>query len=368
MSAEHSDGIGPGLSGFWPRSASVEERFFAKTRQAEGGCLVWTASCTTFGHGQFFFEGRTQRAHRVAWTLHTGERLASSQVVMHLCDNPPCVAIEHLELGSNSQNISEMHAKGRASVLRRTVYDDDVIALARRMHAEKYSYADIAASTGIHENYVWAVVRGRRRVLPKPDPSPFSLRKRNEKAKFEDNARWIAEVGGANSVHPTDVIVGEEWRETEYPGYMVSNLGRVVGPRKRILNPSIRPNGMYPFVTCGRGNVMSVHTLVCTAFHGPRPAGKEVAHYDGDSHNNRADNLRWATHAENSADMTRHGSHRDRVGEKVPSSKLTAEQVRLIRAAQPWRGYKTQLAKEFGVCRTTIDNVVNGKTWMSVLP
>lgn len=56
------------------------------------------------------------------------------------------------------------------------------------------------------------------------------------------------------------------------------------------------------------------------------------------------------------------------MGEKVPSSKLTAEQVQLIRATPPWRGYKAYLAKEYGVCRTTIDNVVTGKTWTSLLP
>lgn len=367
MSAGRPDGTGPYSSGFWPRSASVEERFYAKTRQADGGCLQWIASRTTFGHGQFFFEGRTHRAHRVAWTLHTGDRLTASQVILHLCDNPPCVAIEHLVLGTNSQNISEMHAKGRASLYRKTVYGDDVIALARRMHEEKYSYADIAAETGIHENYVWAVVQGRRRVLLKPDPSSFSLRVQSERAKGKENVRWITELG-TSPVHPSDAIVGEKWKDTDYPRYMVSNLGRVVGPRKRILRPSIRPNGMYPFVTCGRGNVKSVHTLVCTAFHGPRPPGMEVAHYDGDSHNNRADNLRWATHAENSADMTRHGSHRERVGERVPSSKLSAAQVRLIRSIEPWHGSQTYLAKRFGVCQTTIHNVVTGKTWTSLLP
>lgn len=32
---------------------------------------------------------------------------------MHLCDNPPCVNIEHLCLGTQSENILDMYAKGR---------------------------------------------------------------------------------------------------------------------------------------------------------------------------------------------------------------------------------------------------------------
>lgn len=54
------------------------------------------------------------------------------------------------------------------------------------------------------------------------------------------------------------------------------------------------------------------HDLVCTAFHGPRPEGKEVAHEDGDPLNNRADNLSWKTHAENQLDIRRHGTGRGR--------------------------------------------------------
>lgn len=366
-SSEQQLGITPNPSGFWPRNTAVEVRFFSKTRLTGAGCLEWTASRTTFGHGQFYYEGRVQRAHRVAWILQTGEPLAPSIVVRHLCDNPPCVNFEHLALGTNSQNISEMHAKGRASFRRKTLYSDETIERARALHEMQASYGEIAARTGIHEDYVWAVVSGQRRTRPQEGPSAFSQRMVAARVTAEENAKWMMEVGDA-VIHPSDVIAGEVWRLTNYPRYFVSDLGRVVGPRKRILKPSIRPNGKYLFVTCGRGNVVTVHALVCTAFHGARPEGKEVAHNDGNGHNNRADNLRWATRAENGADMTLHGSHRDRVGEKVPSSKLTADQVRMIRATPPWRGYKAHLAKELGVCRTTIDNVLTGKTWTTLLP
>lgn len=46
-----------------------------------------------------------------------------------------------------------------------------------------------------------------------------------------------------------------------------------------------------------------------TAFVGPCPDGMEGCHNDGDPHNNRLDNLRWDTRANNARDAIRHGTH-----------------------------------------------------------
>lgn len=58
----------------------------------------------------------------------------------------------------------------------------------------------------------------------------------------------------------------------------------------------------------GLRKTQTVHALVATAFHGPRPSSShECRHLDGDPANNRADNLAWGTAAENAADRERHG-------------------------------------------------------------
>lgn len=58
----------------------------------------------------------------------------------------------------------------------------------------------------------------------------------------------------------------------------------------------------------GRGKTVSVHKLVCLAFHGPRPSGKQcVAHGNGNRTDNRPENLRWATNLENAKDRALHG-------------------------------------------------------------
>lgn len=52
-----------------------------------------------------------------------------------------------------------------------------------------------------------------------------------------------------------------------------------------------------------------VHQVVAEAFHGPRPAGLETRHLDGDLLNNRSENLAYGTHGDNVADSVLHGTH-----------------------------------------------------------
>lgn len=110
---------------------------------------------------------------------------------------------------------------------------------------------------------------------------------------------------------------------------------------------------------------MGVHVLVCRAFHGPPPEDKPMAlHGDGNPANNVPGNLRWGTHTENMRDKLRHGTMSK--GESHGMTKLTAEQVAYIRetykAKTKDRG-SFALAAQFGVHRTTIENIVRGTTW-----
>jgi HNH endonuclease len=104
----------------------------------------------------------------------------------------------------------------------------------------------------------------------------------------------------------------EEWRDIAgSPGYRVSSRGAVKSPSGRVLSPWVAGYG-YFYISLGRSRRASVHSLVCAAFHGPRPDGKVVAHRDGDGLNNSAENVRWATPSENMQDMIRHGRHNPR--------------------------------------------------------
>jgi len=99
--------------------ARFRARFFAKTKLATEirpgmatPCLEWQASRLPRGYGRFGFAGKPELAHRVAWTFANGP-IPTELCVLHKCDNPPCVAADHLFLGTNADNTYDMMAKGR---------------------------------------------------------------------------------------------------------------------------------------------------------------------------------------------------------------------------------------------------------------
>ena len=74
-----------------------------------GECHVWRGKTNGFGYGMM----RGLRAHRVAWELAHGG-IPDGLVVRHLvCDNPPCVNVDHLALGTQTDNMADMMAHGR---------------------------------------------------------------------------------------------------------------------------------------------------------------------------------------------------------------------------------------------------------------
>lgn len=111
----------------------------------------------------------------------------------------------------------------------------------------------------------------------------------------------------------------EIWKDFKgYEGlYQVSNLGRVkslertfldkIGHKQhikeRILKPKTDRNG-YLRVGLSNGNgkpkTLSVHRLVCQAFHKNPENKPSVNHIDENKVNNTASNLEWCTVKENS--------------------------------------------------------------------
>lgn len=56
--------------------------------------------------------GKKEKAHRFVWRKANGP-IPEGMVVMHKCDNRFCTVLEHLELGTQSDNLKDMYNKCR---------------------------------------------------------------------------------------------------------------------------------------------------------------------------------------------------------------------------------------------------------------
>jgi hypothetical protein len=93
--------------------ASAEERFWARVERTDT-CWLWRGHLTRLGYGGLWVNYKYWSAHRYAWTLTRGA-IPDRKHVCHSCDVRNCVNPEHLWLGTHSDNMRDMHAKGRAS-------------------------------------------------------------------------------------------------------------------------------------------------------------------------------------------------------------------------------------------------------------
>ena len=89
-------------------------RFLSKVKKTSS-CWTWGGTILTGGYGYFHVGGKLRRAHRVSWEIENGV-IGGALCVLHRCDNPPCVRVDHLFLGTRAQNSKDMISKQRQTL------------------------------------------------------------------------------------------------------------------------------------------------------------------------------------------------------------------------------------------------------------
>ena len=74
---------------------------------------TWTGRPTHGGYGRATYRGHRDLAHRIAWRMAYGD-IRDGLFVLHHCDNPACVRVDHLFLGTQQDNLRDMREKGRS--------------------------------------------------------------------------------------------------------------------------------------------------------------------------------------------------------------------------------------------------------------
>jgi hypothetical protein len=155
-----------------------------------------------------------------------------------------------------------------------------------------------------------------------------------------------------------------EWRRIRtqlYRSYEVSSDGDV----RRNGRPLVGYVDRYGYRTvllsyAGLSKRYKVHRLVCEAFHGPCPEGRECAHLDGNNSNNRPENLAWVTRSENTKHQVLHGTFAGTAnlvsghppGETHPGARLSDQTVSAIRADAAAGLGGRRLSSKYGISRS----------------
>ena len=109
-------------------------------------------------------------AHRMAYRLHRGE-IAPGMVIRHLCNTRSCVRIEHLKVGTQTENMADMVEAGRTSVLG-PLSDEDVVAIRWLYATGRFSQNQIASifwGDGTGQSRISKIVNGHHYTdLPGP--------------------------------------------------------------------------------------------------------------------------------------------------------------------------------------------------------
>ncbi len=87
----------------------LEEKFIPVT---ESGCWIWVGASVEAGYGVIRIDGKNRRAHRISYECYVGE-IPEGLIIRHKCDVVSCINPDHLELGTQTDNVADRDKRGR---------------------------------------------------------------------------------------------------------------------------------------------------------------------------------------------------------------------------------------------------------------
>jgi len=150
--------------------AALEKRFWAKVdkngpynERLGSRCHVWKGARRR-GYGRFGLTSKvTLSAHRFAWELEKGP-IPEGLIVLHQCDNKPCVNTDHLRIGTTQDNSDDCRERGQLPAGERNggakLSAEDVREIRRRA-ANGSTHSALAREYGVHKTTITRAVSRR---------------------------------------------------------------------------------------------------------------------------------------------------------------------------------------------------------------
>ncbi|HSH02044.1 MAG TPA: HNH endonuclease [Anaerolineae bacterium] len=142
-------------------------RFWEKVdTDDESGCWLWVAAKKKGGYGVFRISKRVYTASRLAWVYANNIDVPPTLKVMHLCDNPACCRPDHLTVGTQHSNMTDMRMKGRATYVNGEAHGGtsltakQVIAMRREYAQGNMTQRELAEKHGIPKGTLASILAG----------------------------------------------------------------------------------------------------------------------------------------------------------------------------------------------------------------
>lgn len=144
-------------------------RIWDRLERIDGQCWIWPGAKLNSGYGCINVKGRTITTHRVAWELSNGQPVPNGLQVLHRCDVRLCCNPAHLFVGTQSENLLDMAAKGRYGKRRiptgarhhnAKLSDSDVRAIRKGLMAGA-TKSSLALTFGVHRRAIYDIATGK---------------------------------------------------------------------------------------------------------------------------------------------------------------------------------------------------------------
>ena len=96
------------------------QKFMSRLVFGMSDCWYWNGSVDDLGYGRFVSARKDTgeiKAHRIAWVLFNERPIPDGMMILHSCDVRNCVNPDHLSLGTQLENMTDMVRRGRHRVV-----------------------------------------------------------------------------------------------------------------------------------------------------------------------------------------------------------------------------------------------------------
>ena len=341
-------------SKYGPKPKPLSDRFWGKVRKLEGvdSCWVWYG-CTNgkLGYGMLYDcdLGDKALAHRVAWKLQYGKY--PNGVLRHVCDNPSCVRVSHLVVGTQLENMLDKTAKGRDKNQGKKLTFAQAEDLRKLYASGGYTQIQLAVQYGISVATTSNILTGKTLVRPEVTQVyvPVVVT-RPVRPKLSVLDRFLAKVDKNGELPQQCPELGCCWPWTAAKSYLPrgSSIYQGVGSFRRTLK---------------RSEV--AHRVSWELFVGPIPEKMVVRHKCDNSLCVNPKHLELGTQQDNLNDMKLRDRFRTNSpkGEQHANAKLTYSKVEQIRQQLAAKVTLTAIARSFGVSLSTVSDISKGRSW-----